>query len=220
MDDKQDSTAALLIVACISLIGMLIALSRSGEPGSGYSGSVGSHIDALPPSGAGRPASPPQAKPNASPAEEYLGGTNATGRVAEVYVKVAENVFLAMDRAPAHRRDSAERWVDIEFPDLLANGIGSARAVLNQSEAGVRVGDVVEIKFAHKDNPRFFPVKELTRVTRLVAGRDEMLAKDFERRILARDGHGAPPPQWRALAPIPPSSPSGVGWTIAADAAR
>jgi hypothetical protein len=220
MDDKQDSTVALLIVACISLIGMLIAVSQLDGLGSGYSGSLGSYIDALPPSGAGRPSSPPQAKPNASPAGEYLGGSNATGRVAAVYVKVAENVFLALDRAPAHLREGAERWVDIEFPDLLANDIGSARAMLNQDEAGVQVGDVVEIKFAHKDNPRFFPVKELTRVTQLVARRDEMLAKEFERRILARNGHGTPPPQWLALAPTPPSSPSGSAWTIAADAAR
>ena len=134
---------------------------------------------------------PALAAPKAPAPEAYLGGTKTTGRVAEVYIKVAENVFLAVNQAPEHLRKSAERWVDIEFPDLLADDIGSARALLNQSQAGVQVGDVVEIKFAHKNNPRYFPVKEVTRVTQFVASRDEMLAKDFERRILARNRQDA-----------------------------
>lgn len=220
MNDGQDSTLGLLIVACISIIGLLFSMNQLGEPGSRTSGSVGSAIDALPPSGAGLPTSSAQTAPNTSPVEAYLGGTKATGRVAEVYVKVAENVFLAVNQAPQHLRQNAERWVDIEFPDLLANDIGSARAVLNQSEAGVQVGDVVEIKFAHKDNPRYFPVKEVTRVTEFVARRDEMLAKDFERRILARNGHGASPSHWLALAPTPPSGPSASRLTTTADATR
>jgi hypothetical protein len=38
-------------------------------------------------------------------------------------------------------------------------------------------------------------VKEITRVTALVANKDQMLAKDFERRILARSGSSAARPQ-------------------------
>jgi len=163
---------------------------------------------------------PALAAPKAPAPEAYLGGTKTTGRVAEVYIKVAENVFLAVNQAPKHLRKSAERWVDIEFPDLLANDIGSARAVLNQSEAGAQVGDVVEIKFAHKDNPRYFPVKEVTRVTEFVARKDEMLARDYARRILARNGTGAPPPDWLRHAHTLPSSPSSTPRTNTADARR
>ena len=218
MKFKPVSTIGICATAGMAL--MMIMLSPSDSSGSAAFGSLGSAIAALPPSAAGLPVSPPQAAPNAPPPEAYLGGTKATGRVAEVYVKVAENVFLAMNQAPEHVRKSAERWVDIEFPDLLANDIGSARAVLNQSEAGVQVGDVVEIKFAHRDNPRFFPVKEVTRVTEFVARRDEMLAQDFARRILARNRQGASPPDWLAHARALPFSPSPAPRTTTADAAR
>ncbi len=216
MDERSVSTVGIFVAAGIALL--LFMLPQSDTLESGLFGSVGSAIDALPPSGAGPRMSPMQAAPKAPSPELYLGGAKASGRVAEIYVKVSENVFLAVNQAPEHLRKSAERWVDIEFPDLLANDIGSARAVLNQTEAGVQVGDVVEIKFAHKDNPRYFPVKESTRVTEFVAGRDDMLAKDFARRILARNGHGASPQDWLAQAPILPFSPSPASRRITADA--
>jgi hypothetical protein len=219
MNDKPVLAVGIYVSAGIALLMFMLPQSDALEPG--LIGSVGRTIDALPPSGAGRSMSPTQAAPMVPPPELYLGGTKATGRVAEVYVKVAQNVFLAVNQAPEHLRKDAERWVDIEFPDLLANDIGSARAVLNQSEAGAQVGDVVEIKFAHKDNPRYFPVKEVTRVTEFVARKDEMLAKDFERRILARNGRGAsPPPDWLAQASTLPSRPSSAPRTTTADARR
>ncbi len=218
MNSKVVLAGGMFAMAGMALLMFTLPRSDALEPGR--SGSVGSVIDALPASGAGWPSSPPQTAPKAPPPEGYLGGAKATGRVAQVYVKVAENVFLAVNQAPEHLQRNAERWVDIEFPDLLANDVGSARAVLNQSEAGVQVGDVVEIQFAHKDNPRFFPVKELTRVTEFVARRDEMLAKDFARRILARNGHGASPPDWLAHAPAAPSSPSPAPRTATAEARR
>ena len=177
-------------------------------------------MGALPPNAA-MPMSPAQAAPRTPPPQAYLGGTNATGRVAEVYVKAAENVFLAVREAPRHLQTSGERWADIEFPDLLADDTGSARALLNQSEAGVQVGDVVEIKFAHKNNPRYFPVKEVTRVTQFVASRDEMLAKDFERRILARNRQDAAPAD--GLARARTALPAGLNpapRTTTADAGR
>ncbi|MBI2961146.1 MAG: hypothetical protein HYY28_12605 [Betaproteobacteria bacterium] len=122
--------------------------------------------------------------------EVYLGGARATGRVAQVYVRVAGDVFLAADRVPEHLRKNAERWVEVQFRESLADRIGSARAVFNQREAELQVGDVVEVKFGYETNPRFFPLKEITRVTKLVARKDEMLAKDYERGILARNRGG------------------------------
>jgi len=218
MNDRPSLEVGIFVTVGIVLLMFMLPQSDAIEPGP--IDSVGSGIDALPSSGAGRSMSPTQAAPMVPPPEGYLGGTKATGRVAEVYVKVAKNVFLAVNQAPEHLRKDAERWVDVEFPDLLANDIGSAHAVLNQGEVGVRVGDVVEIKFAHKDNPRYFPVNEVTRVTEFVARKDEMLAKEFERRILARNRHGASPQDWLAHAQTLPSSRSPAPRTTTADARR
>ncbi len=198
MNHKRAAAAG--IFAATGIAALLLMPSQADSSGSGTFGPAGSAIDALPPSGAGLSSSPAPAATRMPPAPAYLGGTKATGRVAQVYVRVAENVFLAVNQAPKHLQDSAERWADIEFPDLLADDVGSARAMLDQGEAGVQVGDVVEIRFAHKNNPRYFPIKEVTRVTQFVARRDETLAKDFERRIIARSRHGASPPDWLAQA--------------------
>jgi hypothetical protein len=218
MNDRPVLAVGVMVTAGMAMLMSMPAESDTLE--SGPSSPVGRAIGALPPSGAGMPMLRTQASPKAPPPGVYFGGAKATGRVAEIYVRVAENVFLAVNQAPEHLRKSAERWVDIEFPNVLANGIGSARAVLDQSEAAVQLGDVVEIKFAHKDNPRYFPVNEVTRVTKLVARSDEILANDFERRILARNVHGAAPPDWLAQAQTLPSSPSPATRASTADARR
>jgi hypothetical protein len=217
MNDKQVSTSAILISA--GMIGLLFALADQDLAAPVDSHAVSAFIDALPASGAGLPSSleaTPAPLPAPVPAQDtYLGGSVATGRVAQVYVKVAENVFLSLEQAPQQLQANGERWVDVQFPDLLANGTGAARAFLERGDAAVQVGDVVEIKFAHKDNPRFFPVKELTRVTELVANRNERLAKDMERRILARNG--ASTPAWLAQAVAAPSAPRLLPQTTTAD---
>lgn len=182
--------------------------------------SVANLIDALPSTASGQPSSLAGAAAQKQPPEAYLGGKLATGRVSEVYIKVADNVFLSLDRAPEHLRATAERWVDVEFPELLAGDTGSARAFLNRSDAKVAVGDVVEIKFAHKDNPRYFPVKELTRVTDLVASKDQMLARDYERRILARNSAPAnTQPQWLSKA-VPATTDTADSQTLQTAVAR
>jgi len=207
MNHKAVSVAGILIGIGIALPLPLLPCAQAVE--FRLSAPAASAINALPASGAGlATASAPEA-PQAPP-QAYLGGTSATGRVAAIYIKVGENVFLAADQASAHIRKDAERWVEIEFPELLANDTGSARARLQQSEAAVEVGDVVGIRFAHKDNPRYFPMKDVTRVTEFVARKDEMLARDYQRRILARNGHGSAAPDWlthaAAHAPAAPSA--------------
>ena len=208
------------ILATAGIATLAIMLSHTDPLESGLSGSVGSAIDALPSSAAGLPTLPAQAAAKTASPQSYLGGTKATGRISEVYVKVADNVFLALNQAPKHLQDSGERWVDVQFPELLANDVDSARAILNRGDAQVQVGDVVEIKFAHKSNSRYFPVKELTRVTQFVAKKDEMLAKDYERRILARSGHTDSPPDWlrQARVALPAAAESAAVTT--ADAGR
>jgi hypothetical protein len=220
MNDKAVSVAGILIGIGMAL--PLFLLPRSETIESGRFASVGRVIDALPPSGAGLSTAPALAAPQAPPAppEAYLGGTKATGRVAEIYVKLGENVFMAANQAPAHLRIDAERWVDIEFPELLANDTASARALLQQGDAEVEAGDVVEIRFAHQDNPRYFPVKDVTRVTEFVARKNEMLARDYKRRILARNGHDATAPGWLTQARVLPPGPRSAERTTTASAGR
>ncbi len=205
MNDKQASALWALVV--VAMIG-LPALAGINEYAPSDRASDSGFINAPPATAAGLPSSPMQVQdsspatvPAIAPAPERtqetdLGGTAAAGRVAQVYVKVADNVFLAVDRAPDHLRASAERWVEVQFPEMLANDTGAARAALNRSDSAVRVGDVVAIRFAHRDNSRFFPVKEFNRVTEVVATRNQMLAKDFERRIFERNDQRPPLPGW------------------------
>jgi len=205
---NRNSNSILGIIVSAGIAVLILALPQPGTLKPGRFCSIGHTIAALPPSGAGSPSPETSASAGAPRTDAYLGGTKATGRVVEVYVKVAEGVFLSVDRAPEHLRNSAERWADLQFPELLANDLGSARAILNKNEADIRVGDVVEIKFAHKDNPGYFPVKEVTRVTELVAKKGELLAQDFERRILARNGHRPFRPGWLLQAQPAPASPA------------
>jgi hypothetical protein len=142
---------------------------------------IGADLNALPATAAGLP--------EGQRLEAVLGGERLTGLVRTLYVRVANNVLLDAANAPRSMitRDTVY-FVDVEFQELLPNGTEATRAQLVDM-SDVQVGDIVEIRIAHKDNPRFFPVKEVTRVTELVAKSDTALARDFARSItLARRG--------------------------------
>jgi len=188
------------VLAAVGTIALIALIARPDEPKTGPAMLSAIEINALPATGAGIPSGPqfsaPPAPAQVVPAprsDAYMGGTKAKGVVSEIYLKVGQGVFLALDQAPAHLRNSAERWVEVEFPDVLANGSGTTRAMIDSNQPSIALGDVVEIRFAHKesrDSARFFPVKETTRVTELVAKHDEKLAAEFQRRVYARTGHG------------------------------
>ncbi len=112
----------------------------------------------------------------------YIGGTSATGLIVGVHLKIGSGVFLSFDLVPKTQRKSTERWVEVEFPESLANGAGSAIAFISDSESSIGVGDVVEIKIAHtgsKEAMRYFPVLGITRVTKLVAKHHDVLAQHY-----------------------------------------
>lgn len=121
--------------------------------------------------------------PEGQSVESMVGGTRLVGLVRNVYVQVANNVLLDATRAPATMvtRDTVY-FVDVEFPELLPKGSQAIRAQLVDM-SDVQVGDIVEIRIAHKDNPTFFPVNEVTRVTQLIAKSNTALARDFARGI-------------------------------------
>lgn len=131
--------------------------------------------------------------------EVASGGKRLVGVVRNLYVRVANNLLLDAAHAPRTTitRDTV-RFADVEFPECLPNG---AEAILAQlvDLPDVQVGDIVELRIAHKDNPKFFPVKEVTRVTELVAKGDTALARDFARSIML-SRHGDSPPQGMAQA--------------------
>jgi hypothetical protein len=186
----ERSVSLILVIVTGAMLALIFTMSNHDVSGPSRIDQLSVDINGLSPSAAGMPSSSESTPPVAQkPGDGYIGGTKATGRVAGVYLKVNQGVFLALDRAPETLRKTAERYVDVQFPDLLANGSGAARAFLGDAQSGVTVGDIVEIKFAHKsgkETASYFPVKELTRVTEVVAKRDEMLARDYEQRILAR----------------------------------
>ncbi len=191
----ERSVSLVLVLVTAALLSMIFTLSSHNGGVAARQENLGHDLNAMPPSAAGMPSSgAAQEQLGGERKDGYIGGTKSTGRVAGIYLKVAQGVFLSIDRAPETLRKTAERWVDVEFPDVLANGSVAARAFINEGQAGIRSGDIVEVKFAHKtsgDAARYFPVKELTHVTELVAMRDEMLARDYEQRIFARNARGA-----------------------------
>lgn len=127
--------------------------------------------------------------PEGQGSEADLGGQRFVGVVRNLYVQVANKVLLDATHAPrtSIARDTVQ-FADVEFPQRLPNGAEAILARLADLP-DVQVGDIVELRIAHKDNPKFFPVKEVTRVTGLVAKSDTALARDFARGItLARCG--------------------------------
>ncbi len=150
----------------------------------------------LPASASGRPSAvqAPQAQqapaPDASASQASMAGKAAQGRVERVYVRVAEGVLLELDKVLPHQR-GGERYVDIAFPDPLADGATLARAMVPESNQNIGVGDVVEMRFAHKGVKgafvaEIFPVKERDKITTMVAKAGSPLAQDYTRRIVAR----------------------------------
>jgi hypothetical protein len=112
-----------------------------------------------------------------------LGGATAAGRVTAVYVRLGQGLFLSIERAPSTIRNNAERWVEVQFPHALENGVAEAPAYVNDTHANVEVGDAVEIRFAHPERSRVFPVPEVTRVTAVIAKSHEPLARLYQKRI-------------------------------------
>lgn len=121
--------------------------------------------------------------PQGNTLEAVLSGKQLVGMVRNLYVKVANNVLLEATHAPKTMitRD-AVYFVDVDFPELLPDGGEAIRAQLVDM-SDVQVGDIVEIRIAHKDNPNFFPVKEVTMVTELVAKSDSAIARKYARGI-------------------------------------
>jgi hypothetical protein len=103
MTNRQDRQISMLgIFVSAGMIGLMAVMVQMGRPDFGNSGSISGAIEALAPTGAGQASSaaPPAAAPQRT--ETYLPGSVAAGRVADVYIKVADNVFLLVDQAPEH----------------------------------------------------------------------------------------------------------------------
>ena len=148
-------------------------------------------VQVLPPTAAGRPLDllqPAQlAEPVAlQPDDSGLPGSTVRGRVARMYYRTHDNIFLAAEHTPTHQRIPERLFVEVEYPDPLKSGARSALTWADEGFADVRIGDVVSLRLAHKHHPKAFPVRETTRVTSVVARRDTALAQAFEMRIAAR----------------------------------
>lgn len=173
--------AAMAISCFAAQIGR--AADDTGAPSGQMT--MGNTINGLSPAGLGY-ASSRQFPKILHPVGDYLGGTEVAGRVAGIYIRLAQGVFISIDQAPGNVRNSAERWVEVQFPEALGNRLAEAPALLDANRANVEIGDAVEIRFAHPSRSLVFPIPEATRVTAVIAKNHEPIARDLEKRILGR----------------------------------
>lgn len=177
-------TVFMLLAAVFWVSAKAVPALPTSVPHGGSGTNIHIDLNALPATGAGGR--------DGQRLETALGGKRLVGRVSRRYDYVADALYADPERLPwSKQMTNTVRFVEVEFPDRLPNGNGSTSARLIDS-SDAQIGDIVEIRIAHKHNPRFFPVREVTRVTDLVAKRDSAFARDFERRIrLARRAQSA-----------------------------
>jgi len=174
------------LLAAAAMVVLAFVLVPPSNPVSGVPDPVTASINSLPATGAGLPTLAAPAAVPTQPEAARASGTVAPGRIAKVYVKSAEGEFVDIGRAPDRLKQGAQRWVEVQFPDPAVGIPGTALALLGDTRDEIGVGDVVDVRFAPARDPRAAPDKEVARVTGLVERRDSALARDFERRILAR----------------------------------
>lgn len=146
---------------------------------------------AVEPTGAGRPSDTPfAAEPGAGLQTDDSGtpGSKPRGRVSRMFYRTHDNIYLAAEYTPTLQRVPERLYAEVEYPDRLKSGALSVLTRVDEKYGDVRVGDVVDVRIAHKHDSKNFPVRETTRVTALVARSDSALAQAFEARIVARKG--------------------------------
>ena len=148
----------------------------------------------LEPTAAGRPfdfgagsqdPSPAVALP-LQPDDSGQAGSTARGRVARMFYRTHDNIFLSAEHTPTLQRIPERLYAEVEYPERLKSGALSVLSRIDERFGDVRIGDVVDLRLAHKHDPKNFPVRETTRVTALVARSDSVLARAFETSIAAR----------------------------------
>ena len=175
---------ALTLVLMLGCFAQLLEFDREADKVA---------ITGLPPAAAGpMPSVDLPASIAGTPVDRTdIGGTSASGQVMQVYVRVEQGVYLAWERTPESLRGKAEVYADVRFPDALANGAESTLAYIGRGVDDLKQGDIAVVRFAHRavaavGGVSAFPVREVTRMTELVARKGTPMARDIERRILAR----------------------------------
>ena len=110
-----------------------------------------------------------------------IGRTSATGLVRQVYVRVGQGVLISRESTLESPRRKGELYADVCFPERLANGAESMLAYIG-SDLDVRPGDIAVVRFAHRAEAAIgaaspFPVREVTRVTEIVARNDTSIVR-------------------------------------------
>ena len=119
-----------------------------------------------------------------------LSGSIHAGVVERVYVEQDPGIYV--DRDTALRGFSGPVWVDVRFPEPLADGRTAAIAVLPRY-LRVEPGDQVEMRFAGSDGSQTDAAPDQNRVTALlqkhhpvveVSTRDRLSGSDHNTRAL------------------------------------
>jgi hypothetical protein len=123
---------------------------------------------------------------------DELNGSIHRGVVERVFVEQDLGVYVDRDSAPSNLAGTA--WVDVRFPEPLADGSTMAIALL-PPYLRVERGDRVEMRFAGGDGRQTGAVLDQNRVTAL----------------LQKDGTSLGPAAGKPLAPSEPHSGTLVG---------
>ena len=181
MSAEQKSPLTGLIVAGLVVFGVFginrYLVNRAAPAGD----SVANAVNQMEPSAAGTERA-------LTALRNELDGKTVVGQVGDIYVELAPNFYLSIERAPSHLRKTARRFVDVEFPDALSKSLDTASLIVRASDTEVQKGDVVEVKFVEGFGA--VGTEGITRVTQVVAPRDTDLAKSFAQRIAARKATG------------------------------
>ena len=190
MPNRPDPRARRLRAGMAFVVIAAILASAAMQPGM-RTDEGGDPTAGLAPTRAGLEETAP-AQDVLQPDNSGAPGSQVRGRVKQVYVRLHDHVFLAVQNAPAFLQDPDKLYVDIETPGPLRSGATLVRARLMAELKDVRPGDIVAARIAHRYNRLYFPVRETTTVTARVASADSALARAYTREVLAGPWAAAP----------------------------
>jgi hypothetical protein len=115
-----------------------------------------------------------------------LSGSFHVGVVERVYVEQYPGIYV--DRDTALRGFSGPVWVDVRFPEPLADGRTASIAVVPRY-LRVEPGDQVEMRFAGNDGSQTETASDQNRVTALLQRRRAAVEVTDRERLSASEHH-------------------------------
>lgn len=120
---------------------------------------------------------------------EELNGSIHQGVVERVFVEQDLGVYVDRETAPSNQAGTA--WVDVKFPEPLADGSTTAIALL-PPYLRVERGDRVEMRFGGSDGRQTEAAPDQNRVTALLQKDGTSLGPAAGKQLLPSERHSQP----------------------------